>query len=315
MFYGVRKLYRPEIYQGARKRRAYFEGWYFKSVFADRAFAVIPGVSLAEDDRHAFVQVIDGAGGTGEYHRFPFDDFSYSTDRFFVRIGANRFSLDSYSLDLPGLKADLSITGRHAWPSRLLQPGTMGWYSFVPFMECNHGIVTMDARVAGTVDGKAVEGRFYCEKDYGRSFPSAWIWMQSNSFSGPERSVTCSVATIPFLGTSFAGFLAACLADGRLFRFTTYNGSKLLSMDVSETEVRLVFRRRSVELEVRATRAEGVDLRAPVVGRMDGRVNETLTAILATELRVAGHVVFSDTGRHGGLEVVDPDRITSYLER
>lgn len=32
----------------------------------------------------------------------------------------------------------------HGWPVTLANPGVMGPYSFVPFMECNHGILSMD---------------------------------------------------------------------------------------------------------------------------------------------------------------------------
>ena len=311
MFYGIRKLYRPEIYQGHRVRRRYFEGWYFKSVFSDTTLAVIPGISKAEDDPHAFVQVFDGAGM--QYHRFPVDAFSAARDRFEVRVEENRFSLDGFSLELPDHKGSFSITGRNGWPSRLLQPGTMGWYSFVPFMECKHGILTMDAEVSGTLNGKKVAGRFYCEKDYGRSFPSAWIWMQSNSFAGVGRSVTCSVATIPFLGSEFAGFLAAILADGTLYRFTTYNGSKLEEIVVDEEHVRVVLRRRKTRLVMEAVRAGGVDLLSPVDGMMTGRVNESLDASIHARLEVAGEVVFDGTGSAAGLEVVDAAKLKSFL--
>ncbi len=39
----LRRLYRPEFYQGSPRRREYFEGWYFKFTFGGAAFAVIPG--------------------------------------------------------------------------------------------------------------------------------------------------------------------------------------------------------------------------------------------------------------------------------
>ncbi len=294
-------------------RRRYFEGWYFKSVFPDGSLAVIPGISKADDDPHAFVQVFDGGGA--EYHRFPVESFEARRDRFDVRVGQNEFSLDGFRLDLPRHKGAFSIKGRSGWPSTLLQPGTMGWYSFVPFMECKHGIVTMDATVEGTLNDTDVSGRFYCEKDYGRSFPSAWIWMQSNSFGAVGRSVTLSVATIPFLGLEFAGFLAGILADGTLYRFTTYNGSRLDEIDVDEEHMRIVLRRRELRLVLEAVRSGGVDLRSPVNGMMTGRVNESLDAQIHATLDVAGNVVFDGTGTSAGLEVVDAPKLTSFLKK
>ena len=65
----------------------------------------------------------------------------------------------------------------------------MGWYSFVPFMECNHGIVSVNHDLYGeiSVNGNVIDfnnGKGYIEKDWGVSFPEAWIWIQSNNFRG-----------------------------------------------------------------------------------------------------------------------------------
>jgi hypothetical protein len=57
-----------------------------------------------------------------------------------------------------------------------------------------------------TLDGKEESmnnGRGYTEKDHGSSFPSLWIWLQTNSFpQNPGTSVFASVARIstPFFG-------------------------------------------------------------------------------------------------------------------
>lgn len=55
----MNKANQPEIYQGFNQTQAYFEGWYFKLVSPDQkiSIALIPGISLAKKDPHAFVQV------------------------------------------------------------------------------------------------------------------------------------------------------------------------------------------------------------------------------------------------------------------
>ena len=62
--YDIRKLKDTAMFQGNRKRRKYFEGWYFKMVSADGAaiLSVIPGISLSRngEEQHAFIQLIDG---------------------------------------------------------------------------------------------------------------------------------------------------------------------------------------------------------------------------------------------------------------
>jgi tocopherol cyclase len=310
MFYALRRLYRPEFYQGPRRLARYFEGWYYKAVIDGRAFALIPGVSRAPDDPHAFIQYIDGEAGTSAYHRFPLDRFSFRRDVFEVTIDSSRFGLDGFGVELPELSCDLTIHAASRWPSTLLSPGTMGWYSFVPFMECRHGIVAMDAELAGTVDGAPIGGgRLYVEKDYGKSFPNAWVWLQSNTFESPGTSVTCSIANVPFVGGAFTGFLAGILHDGELYRFTTYTGARLEQLTTTDSEVFISIADSRKVLEIRATREDGVVLAAPSQGVMNGRVSETMRSHLSVRLIVNGEERFSGTGQKAGLEVVAPERL------
>jgi tocopherol cyclase len=308
MFYGIRKLYRPEFYQGPVTTSRYFEGWYFKLVGDTRAFALIPGVSRAADDPHAFLQFIDGTAGVSRYNRFPLESFAFGRDEFRVSVAESRFSLQHASVSVEGLDADLSFRDAVPWRGTLLQPGTMGWYSFVPFMECKHGVIVMDAVAEGTVDGEPWTGRLYVEKDYGRSFPNAWVWLQSNSFDAPGVSVTCSIANVPFIGGAFVGFLAGITVGGELHKFTTYTGCRIESISVGDAAVEIVIvgPKRRV-LTIHAQRERGSELRSPRDGEMRGRVVETLSSRIDVEFRRGADVVFAGRGVSGGLEVVNPD--------
>lgn len=57
------RKYKPEVFQGNLKKKNYFEGWYFKNVTQDLSctLSIIPGISLVENDPHAFIQ-INGQG-------------------------------------------------------------------------------------------------------------------------------------------------------------------------------------------------------------------------------------------------------------
>lgn len=315
--YGLRKLYRPELYQGPRRRRKrYFEGWYFKLVGRGRAFALIPGVSRAPDDPHAFVQIIDGTAGTSAYHRYPLDSFRSGRDRFWVTIGDSSFSLDRLEVALDNFDADLRFDEASFWHGTFFQPGTMGWYSFVPFMECKHGIIVMDAAARGSVSGKPWEGRLYVEKDYGRSFPNGWVWLQTNSFDVSGVSVTCSIANVPFVGGAFTGFLAGITVGGELIKFTTYAGSRIERLSVVDRSVEIdLAGPGGRRLAIRATREAGAELRAPREGEMRGRIVETLGSRVDVELEVDGRVIFEGTGHSAGLEVVHEERLTPARPR
>lgn len=316
----IRSLFNPPMYQGWGNTRKYFEGWYFKVVNSDetRAFAFIPGISMSESgEKQAFIQVLDGKKKTAEF--FPFDpsEFIPSEKDFMVTVGNNFFSENRMSLNLPSVSGDLSFAGNKKWPNPWYAPGIMGPYTFAPFMECNHGIVSLDHSVSGSVliNGEKTDftgGRGYIEKDWGHSFPSAYIWMQSNHFASQGISFKASVARIPWLTGNFTGFISGLLIDGRLFPFTEYGGSRLTSLEVTGKRVEITFRNRRHTLSVSTPRDEATPLASPIKGFMGGRIEESMTSVISLMLSEtsSGRIIFSGEGRNGSIEISgDPDTL------
>ncbi|TAE48110.1 MAG: hypothetical protein EAZ89_15875 [Bacteroidetes bacterium] len=310
----MRNIWNPTWYQGHHKTRSYFEGWYFKVVNADgtQAFAFIPGIAMdPAGKQHAFVQVLDGKGHKAAYHSYDATAFHAAHDRFEVHVGDNYFSPGHIRLDVPGMKGELHFEALSPWPSSFLSPGIMGWYSFVPFMQCYHGIVSLHHSIRGELvhEGKKLGfdgGKGYTEKDWGRSFPSSWIWMQCNHFSDPGVSLTASVARIPWLGNAFTGYIAGLWWKGKLLRFTTYTGAKLEHVSINEDTVFYTLRDSKYRLEITAHQAKGTDLRSPLQGVMEGRVNESMDARIEMKLFELGktpRLLLEDRGQHAGLEV------------
>jgi tocopherol cyclase len=318
-FYGLKKAGNTRIFQGNRQRRQYFEGWYFKMVARDGAsiLSVIPGISLSEDGeaQHAFIQVINGLTTETSYHSFAIEAFSFSRKTFAVRIGDNYFSRDSLILNIRD--DSTTIAGRihmhqpTAYRSgRLLNPGIMGWYRFVPFMECYHGVVSLTHGLSGTltVNGDRHDfegGKGYIEKDWGESMPSAWIWMQSNNFEDPGSSLMLSIADIPWRGKSFTGFLGFFYHEGQVHHFATYRPTKLQLevVDPQRLNIRLENRRYTFLLKVTASHT-GL-LQAPVAGAMDRRIPESIDATIEiTMLDQDGNILMQDRTEIAGLEMV-----------
>ena len=316
----VRSVLNPDTYHGTHKTGPFFEGWYFKLIDASqqKRWCIIPGVYIGKNpaDTHAFIQVMDGVSGQSSYQPFDYRAFVTRQDRFEVNLANNRFSAAGARLDISlpdlNLHGELNFGQASLWPVSILSPGIMGWYAWVPGMECYHGVVSLDHTLQGTleINGEQVnfnEGRGYIEKDWGKSFPRAWVWMQTNHFSQPGSSLTFSVAIIPWGKTSFDGFIAGLLTSGRLHRFATYTGAHFEEYTVSDHTVHAVLSDRSSRLEVTARRAEGGILRAPTLTQMDRRITETLSAQVQVKLsRRQGSrwpVEFDDIGRHAGLEV------------
>jgi tocopherol cyclase len=306
-------FFNPEQFQGWGKTKNYFEGWYYKIINADesRAFAFIPGIAMdGAGHSHAFIQVLDGKKRTAAYHTFHSSEFIATPRQFTFSVGSSVFSLSAMQLDLPGIQGQLKFSNIVPWPKPWYSPGIMGPFAFVPFMECYHGIVSMDHSIAGTLSIYNEEidftgGRGYMEKDWGRSFPSAYFWMQSNHFSRPGISFKCSVAKIPWLRSSFVGFIAGIWLQDRLIRFTTYNRSTLRKSFADEKRVEIVLENKKYLLQITAHREAATELAAPIRGFMEGRIEESMTAtidVLLTDKKNKT-VVLHDRGRNAGLEV------------
>ncbi len=307
-------LFDPPRFQGRGRHRRYFEGWYFKVVVAEHglAYAFIPGISYDPAGvGHAFLQVLDGVAATSQYLRYTVEEFRPARDRFYLELGPHRFATDRLLIDLPELKLDLHLTDIHPWPARPLAPGVMGWYGFVPRMQCYHGLVSFHHRLTGTiaVNGStygAEGGVGYTEKDWGSGFPRAWIWLQSNHLSGTDRpaSLMASVASIPWLGSSFTGFLCTFLLEGELHLFTTWARARVRAMlPEDRQEVRLHFTNPTHQLTITGQPAPGGTLASPVSGAMTGKINESLRASLRVELRRGDRVAYRGTASWAGLEV------------
>jgi hypothetical protein len=323
MFYHLLKAWNPVQFQGAGKKSRYFEGWYFKNVSSagEHIWSIIPGISIVDkNNKHAFIQLIDGKTAETWYVKFPIEDFTYSQEKFEVAIGKNSFSYDGFQLDIDSeeitVKGTVSFNNLVPLKSTFFNPGIMGWYSFVPLMECYHGLVSMNHDLDGnlSINENFVdfsEGKGYSEKDWGRSMPSAWIWMQTNHFEQDGVSLMLSVAKIPWLKSSFTGFLCVFLLDGKIHRFATYTGAKIKQIEIGDKSVNVEVQDKKYSLKIKACHTERGILFAPVQGAMDRRIAESVDATI--ELQVTdknGNEVFSGKGKNAGLELVgDPGEL------
>ena len=309
----MRALWKPALYHGWGRKKRFFEGWYYKVVSADEnhAFAFIPGIAMDENgEQQAFVQVLDGKELTAEYHKYEGTDFKAEAKLHHIVIGKNNFTEHYIEIDLPHIKGRLAFENTQPWPSSWYSPGIMGPFSFAPRMQCYHGILSMDHELSGQleINGNSIDfekGRGYTEKDWGHSFPEGYIWMQSNHFSEVGISIKASVAKIPWMGTSFVGFIAGVWIKDRLYQFTTYNFTKLKKCAVDATQVTICLENPKHKLEITAHREKATELAAPIGGFMDARIEESMTARLAVKLihKKTGEVILEDTGTSAGLEV------------
>ena len=196
-------LRNPDLYHGENKTSNFFEGWYYRIVTKNnsRTLAFIPGISLGSipKENHSFIQMLDGNNKIYHYFRYTESKFSAINKPFKVRIDNNAFYMNGLSLDIKkdniNLRGYIMFSNIRKWDDSKLNPGSMGFYNYLPFMECYSQVCAVDGTCNGMINlnGEVIDftgGKIYIEKNWGKSFPIEWLWVQCNSFKDDRCTLT-----------------------------------------------------------------------------------------------------------------------------
>jgi hypothetical protein len=317
---GLKHILNPILFQGYKKKNRYFEGWYYKMVSADETYKVafIPGISLAGDKTHSFVQVFISQKKPNmslktDYFKYEKTDFHYENEPFKVTVGPQTFTSNQLTVDFKSdrlqVKGDISIETLSPLQKGLWMPNIMGPFGYLNFMECYHGVVSMTSPLKGSllIDGKPVSfdgGKGYIEKDWGKSFPRAYVWLQTNHFNDPGTSFMFSYADIPFLGFYFIGLICNLYYKGKEYRFATYNFSKVIKEEISPKQAFYVLKKGQYRLEIKAIQQDQIDLASPINGAMDHTIKEGLSGQVEIKLYRKNVLIYEDTGKEAGIEIM-----------
>lgn len=293
----------------------YFEGWYFKNSTNNKSISFIPGISINNKGKYAFIQVITN---DRSYNiNYSIDKFSYGNNPFYVKIDNNYFFLDSIHIDIKdkdkdkdlAIYGDINYTDSINIKHSLLSPSIMGIFSYVSIMECNHSIGSMRHSCKGMININGDEicfnnGIGYIEKDWGCSFPSSYIWCQGNQFENSNGAFMISIATIPLGVIKFKGLICSLIVDGKEYRFATYNGTKIVRCDIDSDMINIVLKKRDYCLKIFSKSDNGHVLNAPVKGEMSKNINECINGVIRVILVKGSDILFDDVSINCGVEVV-----------
>ncbi|QQP69641.1 hypothetical protein JHE06_08450 [Carnobacterium sp. CS13] len=318
------KLTNPILFQGNLKKKPYFEGWYFKQVSADerQIVSLIPGISLNKAESHSFVQYIvvlvdknqQKITRTG-YVEYPIEAFTYQNDPFQITIGSNIFTESGVSVHLKDeqitIVGSLDFGPLYPIEKSFFTPNIMGAFAYIPKMECSHGVISMNHAVRGSllVNGKQMElthGKGYIEKDWGSAFPREYVWIQSNHFQNPSTSVFFSEAYIPFLGSSFEGFICNLVMDNKEYRFATYRRDKCKLEKINADTVKVKLENKEACLTLEASIMQQGELKAPTNDGMHKTIKEGLSGKLRLQLELKKEKrTYTDVSVSSGIEIVE----------
>lgn len=308
-------------FQGKNKKANYFEGWYFKHVSSDmkNTLSIIPGICANREDSHAFIQTIllheknKAWDLKSRYFKFQAHEFECTDSPFSLKIKDNLFSKNGIELMLAddeySLKGSIRFSAFTGIKRTPIYPSAMGFFAYMPFMECYHDIISMNHDIAGNivVNSKIFDfnnGKGYIEKDWGTSFPRKYIWLQSNHFECSDASIMLSVATIPFLGTSFKGFICNLHICGKEYRFATYNNSRIIKSQIGEGSFEFTIVHGEHKLVIKAGVSSDVSiLKAPDNGFMNVQIKEGLSGNVSLRLYKNTSILFEDYSDACAIEV------------
>ena len=177
-------------------------------------------------------------------------------------------------------------------------------------MECNHAIISMKNNINGliVINNKKINFNNnigYIEKDWGCSFPKSYIWCQGNHFKKTNASFMLSIADIPFKIFNFMGIICSLIIDDKEYKFTTYNNAKIIKYKVEKDLIDITLKKSSYYLDIKSKNDKSFKLSAPVKGKMEKEIFESISSTVKVTLRKNNVIFFSDISTNCGLEIVE----------
>ena len=191
----------------------------------------------------------------------------------------------------------------------IVNPNIMGPFSYIPHMECNHAILSMQTLTNGEISIQDETLNFqnnngYIEKDWGTSFPQNYIWLEGNQFQNKTTSFFLAIATIPYLCLKFKGLICVLIINHKEYRFATYNNTKIKELKHKKGKIYITLKKGKYTLKVEAKEKNTNNLKAPKHGKMNKEILESINSSIYIELKEKGKIIYKDKSNLCGLENV-----------
>ena len=259
-----------------------FNGWYFKISDRKISLAIIVGVS----ENMAFIQTIDTYTNQSQMIEYDINDFEYTKNPFLIRIKDNYFTykritlnLDNNKIKIRGVLENNTFTNLN---TSIYAPSIMGPFYYLKKMECNHDIISLSHQVTGKLminqQKITIKGQGYIERDWGYSFPSSYLWLQSNDCHQPNTMIFLAIAKIPILKTSFTGIIMVLMLEGKQQKIASYYGAYLKKYVIKNNNYYLIIKQQAYTFYLKITTGNTSKLKAPQLGTMNNTIKESLDA-------------------------------------
>lgn len=295
------------FFRSTNRTGPYFEGWYFKHQNPQgQTLALIPAFHIDREGRRtASLQVIS----KNQAWWLEYSETQLKVSRRPFQVQTEQSSFDEQGVDLHIQQDNLSLCGSLRYgPFTALRSDIMGPFRFFAGMQCAHGVISMGHSLSGTLElnGERLDfsdGIGYIETDRGHSFPSKYLWTQC-LWDGPDQgSLMLAIATIPLPVGGFTGCICSILYGGWEYRLATYRGVQIEAWSSSGAVIRQG--RYCLEAELLSERRQ--PLRAPVEGRMERTIHESLCAEVRYRFWHGDGLLFQRTDSNASFEYSSAD--------
>ncbi len=218
----------------------HFEGWYYRAFDPDseESWVLIAAYWINEAlEGHAFVELVHHP--TGKIYKQTFRDVNITQ----IQNERGRFALKLGELGLFGdrirgqiftdmdelVTLDLAVDGCARWgaPNDENNRWTMGWATEIPGVPLRWHVNHLKAFMSGSIRTPETEWTLdsvplHQEKNWGRAFPTTWIWLQSNHFQD-RPDVAFVAAGGPVFPSRFSpnGYMAGLRWKDQFFTWRT----------------------------------------------------------------------------------------------
>jgi tocopherol cyclase len=191
-----------------------------------------------------------------------------------------------------------------------IQQATAGWLSYLPIFEPGWQILMAHGLATGWIEWRGERYEFsrapaYSEKNWGRSFPEKWFWVNCNSFSetvglavtagGGRRKVLWTTEEVAMIGIHYRD---------RFYEFVPWNSQ--ISWQIKPWgEWRIQATNGDVRVELTGTTdLAGTMVRTPTEEGLVMCCRDTLKGLLSIDLRTCqGKQIIAANSNVAGLEV------------
>ena len=314
-----------------KKKRNYFEGWYFREQTEDLTIAFVPTLHYDEEGRMTgSLQVILPEKSWFFAYDHPVN--MNLPDSLFVVLGKNVFTEACIHLDIdePGLRIKGDIYFDREPGAKLHVMGPLGLPLVSRLLPCAHKIWATEQELSGELEilaggapletkprkgtgdcadvahrgnGKVFsfnDGKGYMEADYGKTFPKTYFWTHCNWFDEKNLRIACAGVELSFAGYrgAFLGCFACIDQDGYKVKLATYLGARVEHFSADG------FRIRQGKYVFEGWKMEGkpVKLQSPRDGAMGEKTDEYLTCTVRYKLSRGGEVIFDEISQRAAYE-------------